>query len=258
MWYNQTNRAAQTISWAWGPGLGAMLSPFTYTTQRRTNLSTTPKYTHIIWDWNGTLFNDVDWCVDVINTMLSKRRIKTLRDISEYRSVFRFPVIEYYRDVGFDFDIEPFDVLAEEYIELYHTDKSGNCELFTNAEGVLDSINSMGITQVVLSASEKSNLLSQMSGFNIGSYFDEVLGLTDIYAKSKLDIGKDYMLRKNIGKVLLIGDTKHDYEVAQALGADCVLISNGHQGRATLESCGVIVLDDISHVVEYIDKYNAH
>lgn len=184
--------------------------------------------------------------------MLSKRSLETL-SVSEYRNVFRFPVIEYYKDVGFDFDVEPFDVLAEEFIELYHFDKSGNCELFTNAESTLDSINSTGITQAVLSASKKSNLLSQMSEFNIDGYFDEVLGLTDIFAKSKLDVGKDYISRKNVDKALLVGDTKHDYEVAQALGADCVLIPNGHQSRAVLESCGAPLLDDILYVVEYVN-----
>jgi len=219
-------------------------------------MQTKQKYTNIIWDWNGTLFNDVDWSLGVINTMLAKRNIKTLQNIIEYHNVFRFPIIDYYRDAGFDFDVESFDVLAEEYVELYHSNKSGNSKLFSNTECILNSINDMGITQVVLSASEKNNLLLQMSEFNIEDYFDEVLGIADIYAKSKLDVGKDYILRKNVSNALLIGDTKHDFEVAQALGADCVLIPNGHQSRAVLESCGVPVLDDISCVVEYIGNTN--
>ncbi|MBK8664200.1 MAG: hypothetical protein IPN18_21325 [Ignavibacteriales bacterium] len=29
-------------------------------------------YNHIIWDWNGTLFNDVHICLDIINNILEK------------------------------------------------------------------------------------------------------------------------------------------------------------------------------------------
>jgi len=113
----------------------------------------------------------------------------------------------------------------------------------------------MGITQIILTASKMCNLQSQMSEFEITKYFDELLGLTDIYGKSKIDIGLDYMKRNHISKAVLIGDSRHDYEVAQALGADCILIPNGHQSRETLMTCGVPVLNDISDVVDYITLY---
>jgi phosphoglycolate phosphatase len=49
------------------------------------------KYSHIIWDWNGTLFNDTNWCVDVINSMLKKRSLKTLESLEEYHKAFLLP-----------------------------------------------------------------------------------------------------------------------------------------------------------------------
>ena len=36
------------------------------------------KYDYIIWDFNGTLINDVDLCFNILNTMLSNRNIKTV------------------------------------------------------------------------------------------------------------------------------------------------------------------------------------
>jgi len=210
------------------------------------------KYTHVIWDWNGTLFNDVSWCLEVLNTMLVKRGIKRLGDISDYHNVFCFPIIEYYQNVGFDFNLESFESLAAEYISLYHSNKSGGCKLHPNAVAALDSIFQSGISQTILSASELNNLMSQVSEFDIIKYFDEILGISDIYAKSKVDIGLDYIARKNIKNAVLVGDTKHDYEVATALGIDCILIPNGHQSKAMLSLCGVPVLDDISCVIKYI------
>jgi len=212
------------------------------------------RYSNIIWDWNGTLFDDVNWCIECKNGMLAKRGLPTMQDVNAYHDVFCFPIIQYYRNIGFDFQQEPFEELAREYIALYHANTSGNCKLHANAKSVLTDIHNSGITQCVLSASKISNLSSQMSEFDIDDYFDEILGLSDIYAKSKVDIGMDYMARKNITNALLIGDTVHDYEVATALGADCVLIPNGHQSRKALLSCGVPVLNDISCVVAYINN----
>ena len=52
-------------------------------------------YTHIIWDWNGTLLDDAWLCVDVMNGMLRERRLPT-RTLDQYKEVFDFPVRNYY------------------------------------------------------------------------------------------------------------------------------------------------------------------
>ena len=210
------------------------------------------KCSHVIWDWNGTLFNDVKWCVKITNEMLAKRNIKILNGVSEYHNAFCFPIKNYYKNIGFDFEKEPFENIAKEYIFLYHSEKTGNCRLNNDAEFVLESIQRKQVRQLILSASEADNLLSQINEFEIHHYFDEILGLSDIYAKSKIKIGLDYLARERVESGLLIGDTEHDYEVANALGVDCLLIATGHQSKEKLLACGVPVLDSLSQVLEYI------
>ena len=211
------------------------------------------KYSHIIWDWNGTLLNDVNWCIEIMNAMLIKRGMTPLADIQAYHKVFCFPIIDYYKNVGFDFNVEPFENLAAEFINAYHAEKSGNSPLHINATHVLEEIHNKGVIQIILSASKADNLLSQLNEFDINHYFDAILGLSDIYAKSKVDIGLGYMAEKNVNHALVIGDTIHDYEVAVELGADCVLISTGHQSKETLQLCGVPVLDDITDLLKMSD-----
>ncbi len=209
-------------------------------------------YTHIIWDWNGTLFNDTDWCIEIINGMLHKRNLKKLENRDDYYKAFCFPIINYYRNVGFDFKTESFESLAAEYIELYHSNKSGHCTLHENAEITLKAIQNMNISQIILSASQIDNLLIQVGEFDISQYFDEILGISDIYAKSKIQIGEEYIKKENIKRAILIGDTLHDYEVAQALNIDCLLIKNGHQSEERLLTSSVPVLEDILDVLDYI------
>ncbi|MCL1823032.1 MAG: HAD hydrolase-like protein [Oscillospiraceae bacterium] len=206
-------------------------------------------YSHIIWDWNGTLCNDTEWCINVINRMLLKRGLKTFKNINEYRNIFCFPVIDYYKKIGFDFEKEPFEELAAEFISLYHSYENNSFKLHNHAEAVLREIHMKGITQIILSASETDNLLHQMSGFDIRQYFDEILGISDIYAVSKTEMGLDYVKRNQLKCGLLIGDTEHDFETAEKLKLDCILIANGHQSREKLITCGVPVFNEISEVL---------
>jgi phosphoglycolate phosphatase len=201
-------------------------------------------YTHILWDWNGTLLNDVDWCLEVINSMLDRRGIKKLQGVEAYRRLFGFPIIDYYRRVGFNFNNEPFEELAEEYIRLYHAGEE-NFSLFDEAKDALELVRDAGINQAILSASEENNLRAQVGLYNIGNYFHEMVGVSDIYASGKEEIGRAYIARAGIGRAALIGDTAHDCAVARALNIDCVLVSGDHQSKAALNTCGVPVAEDL-------------
>lgn len=212
----------------------------------------TNRYSHIIWDWNGTLLNDVDWCIGRVNKMLSKRNKQTLRSRSEYHAAFCFPIIEYYKNVGFDFDEEPFEQLAQEYIDLYHAGDNSDVGLHDHVESVLQAAKDHKLSQIILSASAQDNLMMQLSPFGLGKYFDEVLGIADIYAKSKVEIGLDYVRRNNIQNGVLVGDTTHDFEVAQAIGVDCILVAHGHQSRQRLASCNVPMFDNLRQVRDYV------
>ena len=66
------------------------------------------RYSHILWDWNGTLLDDAWLCVDVMNSMLTERKLQPLT-LQRYRDIFSFPVKDYYLLLGFDFEKEPFE-----------------------------------------------------------------------------------------------------------------------------------------------------
>ena len=72
-----------------------------------------------LWDWNGTLVNDVALCSQLLNSQLQRHGHAPLGGVEEYRRVFRFPIEEYYKDAGFDFSRCPYRQLAAEYMQLY-------------------------------------------------------------------------------------------------------------------------------------------
>lgn len=213
------------------------------------------KYTYCIWDFNGTIFDDVGASISAVNTLLAERGLKTLGSKEKYQEVFDFPIIDYYRKIGFDFDKEPYEVIAPLWVDLYleNSKKSG---LFGDVISSLDFFETRGIKQSVLSASEKNMLTGQLRELGIYDRFEEIMGIDNIYAESKIALAKDWKQRHEGERALFIGDTTHDYETAEVLGADCYLISAGHQPEYKLRAAGenVKIFPNLSALVEYLKE----
>ncbi len=203
---------------------------------------------HIIWDWNGTLLDDVDLCVDNINWLLEKYGLQRITK-DRYREIFTFPVVEYYRRVGFDLNKLDFFKIGKEWMERYEG-KKYEAGLAENAIEILNYFYETGIEQSILSAYSQNTLIEIVKEYNLDKYFKNIVGLDNIYAESKINLGKKLMkiLNLNSDEVILIGDTVHDYEVSLALGCDCILVSSGHQSKKELDKCRVPVLNNLSEL----------
>ena len=190
--------------------------------------------THIIWDWNGTLLDDVQACVDAINRMLEARNLPNInRD--HYRDIFDFPVKGYYKRLGFNLATEDWDTMANEF-HLHYAEFSAVSQLRPQTAETLQQIRDSGMGMSILSACEITILERMLKEHNIRHFFDNVVGLSDRYAASKLSQGKRLMQTLSLSptEILLVGDTNHDHDVADALGTRCILLTGGHQSEHRL------------------------
>lgn len=206
-------------------------------------------YSHILWDFNGTLFNDIDAGIQSANVLLKRRRLPLIHSVEQYRAVFCFPIVEYYKNIGLDSENECFEDLAVEWVEQYllHSQKS---TIFEGTLEVLESVRAQGIPQIILSATELGMLTNQLRELGILKYFDAVLGLDNINAYSKAEIAMQWVKENHPQRAVLFGDTLHDSDVAARMGIDCILIANGHQSKHILESCGVRVIDSAGDIIK--------
>ena len=209
-------------------------------------------YKHILWDWNGTLLDDAWLCVDVMNGMLKERGL-LLKTLAEYRDLFDFPVKNYYQKLGFDFAREPFDEVGMEFIVRYNK-RQGETKLHLEVTEVLERFAAHGFSQSILSAREQNELISETKGRGVFNFFENIRGLDDHYAHGKTDVGislvKDIAISKE--KLLFIGDTLHDAEVAAEIGIDCILIPNGHHSRDRLQRCGMPLIPSLVNLIELL------
>ncbi len=206
--------------------------------------------TTIIWDWNGTLLDDIDLCIRSINKLLVDRNLPAVKK-DTYKQIFSFPVQDYYRALGFDFKKEDFSIPAHQFIDLYKSGFAG-CNMQKNGVEVLQNFEERGYNQFVLSAMEHEMLEKTLKEKDISKYFTSVAGLQDHYAVSKKEQGlkliKDYQIDKKI--TWLIGDTTHDFEVARELDVKCILIADGHQSKQRLLKTGAKVIDNLEQLLK--------
>ena len=198
-----------------------------------------PEY--CIWDFNGTILDDVETGIRSVNVLLRERGLPVLDGKAAYRRVFGFPIRSYYERLGFDFEKEPYEVVAPLWVEQYLRYVK-DAPMFEDVVETLELLRRRGVRHVVLSATEIGMLRGQLRQLGIDGYFEEILGLDNIHAASKMTLAQEWRERHPEARAVFLGDTDHDCETAAAMGADCVLIGRGHQGMEYLRTMGVSVV----------------
>ena len=208
----------------------------------------------VIWDWNGTLLDDVQIGIEAMNILLRRRQLPLLT-VERYKRLFTFPVKDYYAAIGFDFDAEPFEKPAIEYMDEYFR-LMPQATLYKGTKELLDWLNGQNVKQIIMSAMEQEALEKSVAELGITNCFSDICGCSNHYANGKVEQCQLMMRKLNIqpADVLFVGDTLHDKEVADKIGCRCVLMAHGHQSRNRLETSGCTVLDNFGELRRWIEK----
>lgn len=202
----------------------------------------------VIWDWNGTLLDDLSQSIFSMNQMLEKRNYPLLETL-KYKEIFTFPVKDYYIEAGVNFEEHEWDEVALEFINNYRNNIF-DASLHEGVGEVLGFIKGKGLRQFILSAMQQEFLTETLSQRLDTGYFEEIVGLNNHYAHTKLE--NAILLVEKIGvpknEILMVGDTLHDFDVAKAAGIDCILFSGGHQSRQRLEKSDAKVIDQLIEI----------
>ena len=206
----------------------------------------------LIWDWNGTILDDADLCLSIENELLAERGMPTITK-TWYLEHFSFPVRAYYARMGYTFETESFESVSEIFMRRYR-ERYAYCPIRSGIETVLETAAARGIRQTLLSATQQDDLFEQVQRLGVIRYFSELIGQDDILGASKIERAKAYAARIGIDpkEALLIGDTDHDAEAANAIGCPCVLLAGGHQSKNVLQRCGAQTVNDADELFQLL------
>ncbi len=210
---------------------------------------------HIIWDFNGTLLNDAQLSVDLDNYVFDQIGVPRIT-LADYRNNMTMPVRDFYPLVGVDYARHSYEEIARLWLDEFNQ-KAVGVGLLPGALDAIKTLHAQGRSQSVLSASYEPSLKKQCDALGLTPYMKDISGLQDESAGKKTEIGQRQLRELGLSgaDVVLVGDMLADAHLAQALGADCVLVSWGHNDLKRLQSTGLPVAHSFEELESILAKY---
>jgi phosphoglycolate phosphatase-like HAD superfamily hydrolase len=202
---------------------------------------------HVVWDWNGTLFDDHVAVLAAVNDALALVDLPPI-DADTYRSHYTRPVQRFYERVA-GRPIEPGEwrTLDGAYHDSYHAWVE-RLSLAPDALAALAAAEAAGLTQSLLSMWRHQELVPLVQRLGIDHFFVRVDGLREHGGEGKTEHLVAHLAALEVmpSAVVLVGDSLDDLAAARAVGARCVLYDGGSHHRHELEAAGVPVVDTLT------------
>jgi phosphoglycolate phosphatase-like HAD superfamily hydrolase len=209
---------------------------------------------HIVWDWNGTLFDDRDAILDATNEVFRSYGLPPM-ELDHYRSVYSRPIwASYERILGRALEDGEWERLDAAFHDTYHR-LMEHCGLAADAQHTIDLLTGKGYTQSVLSMWRHDRLGVAVRELGIHLAFRRVDGLRAEEAggeKAEFMVRHLAALGVDATDVVMVGDSVDDAVAARHVGARAILYTGGLQTRADLDRLGVPVIDRLSDVTVHI------
>ncbi len=208
----------------------------------------------ILWDFNGTVMDDLGASVGAVNAMLARRHLLPITE-EWYTLHLIMPLEAFYESVGFDMKQERIEEVSEEFQR-----ECGKFPrpVFPEVLRMLETFRSKGYRQLLFSSLHHDILIRQAEERGISAYFEGIVGRQDRSLGGKEQAVQAYFEARNIHphEVLFIGDLTTDAAMAEYIGSPCALIAKGHQHHSVLEQTGAYVLDSATDLENLLEELN--
>jgi phosphoglycolate phosphatase-like HAD superfamily hydrolase len=205
---------------------------------------------HLVWDWNGTLLDDLTLVVAATNACLAGVGGPQVT-AEEHRRDFRRPIVDYYAFVlGRAVGPDEFKRLDDAFHDAYRAGMAA-CTLTADA---LDAMTDWAGTQSLLSMFFHDELVREVARHGLTTRLSRVDGLPGtIGGHRKASYLAAHLAALDLpgSAAVLIGDSVDDSEAAASVGADCVLYAGGFTDLALLKETGRPVASTLVEAVAF-------
>lgn len=204
--------------------------------------------THLVWDWNGTLLDDLSLVVSSTNQAFAAVGGRAV-DADEHRTRFRRPVAEFYAEIlERAVDDEEFGRLDRVFHDAYRL----GLTTMSLAEDATAAIKSWPGSQSLLSMWFHDELVPAIETYGLTGVFTRVDGLrTEVGGDLKAGHLARHLAELGVpgDQVVLIGDSLDDAAAADSVGGGSVLYTGGFTAPARLRASGRPVADTLVEAV---------
>lgn len=210
---------------------------------------------HIVWDWNGTLLDDLRIVIDAVNHSMGVLGWDAI-DEEGYRDHFTRPVRSFYDSlVGRMVTDDEWELLNEGFHDQYVT-LVPTARLAPDAREALALVEGKGWSQSLLSMSPQDFLESVVQGAGLHGHFTTIDGLRGPTGGTKAEHLEEHMSGLGVepGSTVVIGDTPDDAAAARHVGASVVLYDGGSHHLPTLEEVGAPIAHTLVEAVKMAEE----
>lgn len=211
---------------------------------------------HVVWDWNGTLLQDLPLVVESVNAALGDHGLEPIT-IADYTANYTRPVHAFYeRLLGREITGAEWERIDSVFHDTYAAAVTDHAELMAGAREALAAVDASHASQSLLSMYPHHLLLPLVDHFGLDPHFEVVHGLVGVGGGRKLphlERHLDEMVHlhgDDPTSVLVIGDAIDDAVAAQHLGCRPVLLASGSHPREELEASGAPVVETLAEALE--------
>ncbi|MFB7404126.1 HAD family hydrolase [Streptomyces rubiginosohelvolus] len=200
---------------------------------------------HIVWDWNGTLLDDLDHMVDAVSACQEAIGEPPV-DASTYRRQHCLPGRAFHdRLCGRPVTDAEWPTITRTFAEHMAARKP---PLRAGATRLLESVSRRKHTQSLLSLTDDPQLRREVEQTGLTNVFERIDG------RHEQGTPKSEALRSHLAalgepdrrRVVLIGDTTDDAEAARTCGVRAVLHTGGFEPLEKLRTAGAPVVDSLT------------
>ena len=210
---------------------------------------------HVVWDWNGTLLDDLPIVIEAANVSLSRHGVAPI-DEQTYRDHFTRPIRRFYDHLfGRPVSDGEWQSLNDGYHHEYYA-LVEKAPLTGDALQALDRVDGVPWTQSLLSMSTHDTLLGVLEAKEVFDRFARIDGLRGETGGLKEEHLRVHLEVQGIDPrhAIVVGDTPDDYSAARGVGANPILYDGGSHHLHVLESLDAPVAGTLLQALDMADE----
>ncbi|MGW8766572.1 HAD family hydrolase [Streptomyces sp. NPDC055815] len=210
---------------------------------------------HLVWDWNGTLLDDIGAVIGATNAAFLELGLEEIT-LERYRELYTVPVPRFYERIMGRLPTDEEWTVMDGTFHRHYWERAESCGLTAGAAELLLARQEAGFTQSLLSLAPHAHLVPLVRRYGIAERFVRMDGRVDASTEGKSGHMVRHLAALGVAaeRVVVIGDAADDAVAAAHVGARAVLYTGGSHSRASLSRVGVPVVDSLEEAVAVAEE----
>ncbi|MEU4277014.1 HAD hydrolase-like protein [Streptomyces tanashiensis] len=210
---------------------------------------------HLVWDWNGTLLDDIGAVIGATNAAFAELGLESIT-LERYRELYTVPVPKFYERLMGRLPTDEEWTVMDGAFHRHYWERAESCGLTIGAAELLAARQESGLTQSLLSLAPHTELIPLVRRHGIAERFVRMDGRPDASTDGKSGHMVRHLAALEVPaeRVVVIGDAADDALAAEHVGARAVLYTGGSHSRASLARVGVPVVDSLEEAVAVAEE----